>query len=53
MKEFSKPGKKYLIRTVTMIYTGKLVRVEGDYIVVTNCAWIADTSRWMKRNGDF
>jgi len=41
-----KIGKKYLVRTVTMIYTGKLVDIYDRELVFTNCAWIPETSRW-------
>lgn len=40
-------GKNYLIRTVTMIYVGKLVEQYDDVLVLTSCSWIAETSRWM------
>ena len=39
-------GEKYLIRTVTMIYTGKLIEVHADELVIKDAAWIADTGRW-------
>ena len=45
-KSFFVAGKNYLIRTVTMIYTGEFVDVEGDYILVKNAAWIPETARW-------
>lgn len=44
--EFFKKGKGYLIRTVTMIYTGEFVRLDGDLIIVKNAAWIPETARW-------
>lgn len=44
--EFFKKGQGYLIRTVTMIYTGEFVRLEGDYIIVKKTAWIPETARW-------
>lgn len=40
------PGKKYLFRTVTMIYTGLLKAETKDYFVLSCAAWIADTGRW-------
>jgi hypothetical protein len=48
-------GAKYMIRTVTMIYTGKLIKVFDKEIVLTNCAWIPETERWAQscKNGDF
>lgn len=39
-------GKCYLIRTVTMHYTGRLVSVTDSDIVLTDAAWIADTGRY-------
>jgi hypothetical protein len=36
-------GKAYFIRTVTMNYTGKLVRVTAGELVLEDAAWIADT----------
>lgn len=48
-------GANYLIRTVTMIYTGKIVNVFDKELVLTNCAWIPETERWTDtcRNGTF
>ena len=39
-------GKNYLIRTVTMIDTGKLVAVSEHELVLEDAAWIADTGRF-------
>ena len=39
-------GKNYLIRTVTMIDTGKLVAVGLQELVLESAAWIADTGRF-------
>jgi len=39
-------GKTYLIRTVTMIDTGKLVAVTPQELVLEDAAWIADTGRF-------
>lgn len=41
-----KIGANYLIRTVTMIYTGKLEEVYPGEFVITQAAWIAETARW-------
>lgn len=41
-----KVGEVYLIRTVTMIDTGRVVRVTPQEIVLTDAAWIADTGRF-------
>jgi hypothetical protein len=39
-------GKNYLIRTVTMALTGRIVRVGPQELVITDAAWIADTGRY-------
>lgn len=39
-------GKNYLIRTVTMIDTGRLVAVAEHELVLEDAAWIADTGRF-------
>lgn len=41
-----KIGHNYLIRTVTMIYTGRLVGVYDQELVIEDAAWIAETDRW-------
>ena len=48
-------GKNYLIRTVTMIYTGKLTKVFDKELVIIDCAWIPETERWADtvKNGTF
>ncbi|MHA1201326.1 MAG: hypothetical protein ACTSQ4_02240 [Candidatus Heimdallarchaeaceae archaeon] len=48
-------GESYLIRTVTMIYTGKLTKVYDKELVVIDAAWIPDTGRWQQavENGIF
>lgn len=40
-------GANYLIRTVTMIDTGRLVEVTEHELVLEDAAWIADTGRFM------
>ena len=39
-------GKNYQIRTVTMIYTGKLVSVGENELELEKAAWIPDTGRF-------
>ncbi len=39
-------GAIYLIRTVTMIDTGRIVRITAQEIVLEDAAWIADTGRF-------
>ncbi len=48
-------GSNYLIRTVTMIYTGKLTKVYTNELVIIDAAWIAETERWTDsvKNGNF
>lgn len=48
-------GKNYLIRTVTMIQVGKLVKVLEKELVLENASWIADTGRFYNclKNGTF
>jgi hypothetical protein len=41
-----KVGQKYLIRTVTLHYTGRLVAVYPCELVLSEAAWIADTGRY-------
>lgn len=48
-------GENYFIRTVTMYYTGKLVKVTAQELVLESAAWIADTGRFEEaiRTGNF
>ena len=39
-------GKSYLIRTVTLYYTGRCIKITGKFIQLEEAAWIADTGRW-------
>lgn len=39
-------GKAYLIRTVTMHYTGRVVAVTESDVLLEDAAWIADTGRF-------
>ena len=39
-------GKVYLIRTVTMMDTGRLVAVTDQELVLEDAAWIADSGRF-------
>lgn len=39
-------GKNYLIRTITMIDVGKVTKIVGNFIIMDNASWIADTGRW-------
>lgn len=41
-----KKGDNYLIRTVTHIDVGHVVDVCGDFLVLEQASWIADTGRY-------
>jgi len=43
---FLEVGKVYLIRTVTMIYTGVLKAQNKTELLLEKAAWIAETGRW-------
>ncbi|MHC4704344.1 MAG: hypothetical protein ACYTFQ_27630 [Planctomycetota bacterium] len=43
---FLEIGEKYLIRTVTMIYTGEVKDIRDNEVLLTTAAWIADTGRF-------
>ena len=45
-ESFYEVGKDYVVRTVTMIYLGEIKSESSDSLILTNCAWIPDTSRW-------
>lgn len=40
-------GKNVIVRTVTMIYTGRLVEVTREHFVLLECSWIPETERYM------
>ena len=40
--------KNVIVRTVTMIYTGKLVEVTDSDLVLDDCSWIPETDRYMQ-----
>jgi len=39
-------GENYFIRTITHHYTGKLIEVYDNELVLTDAAWIADDGRF-------
>jgi hypothetical protein len=39
-------GMAYLIRTVTHYYTGRLIAVYPQELLLDNAAWVADTGRY-------
>ena len=48
-------GKSYLIRTVTLYYTGRIKKITSKELVLEEAAWIADTGRYYDclRDGKF
>lgn len=50
-----KIGANYMVRTVTMINTGRLVQVTNQELVLEDAAWIADTGRFATtlKDGNF
>ncbi len=43
---YLEPGKIYFIRTVTHYFTGRLIWVGPQEIVIEDACWIADTGRF-------
>lgn len=41
-----KIGEKYLIRTVSYFTVGQVERIEGDFLVMSQASWVADTGRF-------
>ena len=39
-------GEAYILRTVTMILTGRLVAFDDHELWLEDACWIADTARW-------
>ena len=39
-------GRKYMIRTVTMIQLGEVTKITGRSIVMKDACWVADTGRF-------
>lgn len=39
-------GKSYLIRTVTYHVLGKIKTIKGDFLVLENASWVADSGRF-------
>lgn len=39
-------GKNVIVRTVTMIYTGRLEQVTDTDLVLVDCSWIPETERF-------
>lgn len=45
-KTHFKIGRNYMVRTVTMIVTGKLMSVNAQELLLDDPAWVADAGRW-------
>lgn len=45
-------GKAYFIRTVTYHLTGRVVRICGQFLVLSEAAWIADSGRFQQAIND-
>lgn len=45
-ESFLEVGKVYAFRSVTMIYTGRLVSIGSREFLIDEAAWIPDTERW-------
>jgi len=45
-------GKSYLIRTVTLYYTGRVKDAKGKFVQLEEAAWIADAGRWEQATKD-
>lgn len=41
-------GNNVIVRTVTMIYTGRLETVTATDLVLVDCSWIPETERFMQ-----
>ena len=41
-------GEKYFIRTVTYHTVGKVEKVVGDFLVLSEASWVADSGRFMQ-----
>ena len=39
-------GENVIVRTITMIYTGRLESVTDTDLILTQCAWIPETDRY-------
>lgn len=41
-------GGKYLFRTVTYFATGRVKDIIGDFLILEDAAWVADTGRFQQ-----
>ena len=45
-------GKAYFIRTATYHCTGKIKQIKGQFLILEDAAWIADSGRFNKAIND-
>lgn len=43
-----KVGKSYFIRTVTYHLVGKVTGLQGDFLILSDASWVADSGRFMQ-----
>ena len=43
---FFRTGTAYFLRTVTYHIVGRMLRREGNLLILTDAAWVADSGRW-------
>ena len=41
-------GKQFFFRTVTYHHVGRVVRFFGNFVVLENASWVADSGRFMQ-----
>jgi hypothetical protein len=41
-------GKSFFIRTVTYHLTGKVTKIVGNFLILEDASWIADSGRFMQ-----
>lgn len=46
IESFLEVGKVYAFRSVTMIYTGRLQKINNQELLINEAAWIPETERW-------
>ena len=46
VESFLQVGKVYAFRSVTMIYTGRILKINSQEILIEEAAWIPETERW-------
>lgn len=39
-------GKAYLIRTVTYHMLGRIEKISGDFLIMTDASWVADSGKF-------